>query len=276
MRLIATSIVFVANQLLFAAEPQQADVLVYGGTAGGVIAAVSAAQEGASVVLIGPGRHVGGMVSGGLGATDYGNKTVIGGASREFFEHVGKHYDQPIAWHFEPHVAEQVFTAWLKDAHVKVVFGRRIEEVLSERGLSEPEAQAREASTRDASASAPARKIARIKTDNGDEFAAKVFIDCSYEGDLMAQAGVSYAFGREGMDQYGESLAGRREVCKFHQFSAKVSPFDDSGKLLPCVYGGEPGAIGQDAHQADVPAAIDQGDAFRSDQPAEGYRGFKI
>src|SRR5437667_8300987 len=85
------------------------DLVVYGGTAGGVITAVAAAREGLNVALIEPGAHLGGMVAGGLGWTDYGRKDVIGGYSLEFFERVGKQYGRPIEWHFEPHVAEAVF-----------------------------------------------------------------------------------------------------------------------------------------------------------------------
>src|SRR5690242_21488614 len=85
------------------------DVVVYGGTAGGVITAVTAAREGLSVALLEPGTHLGGMVSGGLGWTDYGKKEVIGGYSLEFFQRVGAKYGRDVEWHFEPHVAEAVF-----------------------------------------------------------------------------------------------------------------------------------------------------------------------
>jgi hypothetical protein len=208
----------------FAAEPQRYDVVVYGGTAGGVIAAIAAAQEGLSVALVEPTQHVGGMVTGGLGATDFGRKGVIGGMSREFFYRVGKHYGQPIGWYFEPRVAEQIFDDWLKDAGVKVLFKHRLDL---------------------ASVKKQGDRITEFATENGVTFAAKIFMDASYEGDLMARAGISYTWGREGMDQYGESLAGRREKCEYHQFAVKVSPRDDNGNLLPCVYGGKPGAIGE-------------------------------
>jgi len=198
------------------------DVVVYGGTAGGTIAAVAAAREGVRVALLEPGRHIGGMVSGGLGATDKGNSDVIGGLSREFFVRVGKHYGQDIAWHFEPHVAEKVFRDWLKDAGVAVFFDRRLDRVVK-RG----------------------RRIAKIALTNGDVFGATVFIDASYEGDLMARAGVSYTVGREGRDVYGESLAGVREYSKYHQFDVPISAYDEDGKLLPYVYPGPRGEVGQ-------------------------------
>src|SRR3954452_14825191 len=121
-----------------AEQPRRTDVVVYGGTAGGVAAAVAAAREGKSVLLLEPGRHVGGMVSGGLGATDAGNRAAIGGYAREFFGRVRGHYvrtygagsaqvrDCSDGFHFEPHVAEQVFRAMLKEARVEVLFGRRL------------------------------------------------------------------------------------------------------------------------------------------------------
>ena len=198
------------------------DVVVYGGTAGGAVAAMSAAQEGASVALLEPGKHIGGMVSGGLGATDFGNQNIIGGMSRRFFERVGRHYGKPIAWHFEPHVAENVFTSWLEETGVRVFFDHRLSRVDRE-----------------------ANRVVRIVTGNGALFSARVFIDGSYEGDLMAQAGVSYTWGREGQDAYGESLAGVREYSKHHQYDAPIRAFDENGKLLPCVYGGDRGKTGQ-------------------------------
>ena len=199
----------------------QFDVIVYGGTAGGAVAAIAAAKEGATVVLLEPGRHIGGMVSGGLGATDYGNQSVIGGLSREFFTRTGKQYGQPIAWHFEPHVAEQVFNDWLKEASVSVLFDQRLAKVEK-----------------------AANRIRSIRMENGAGFAAKVYIDATYEGDLMARAGVSYHVGREGREQYGESLAGVQENTKFHQFDAPVSGRGEDGKLLPCVCDGAKGKPG--------------------------------
>lgn len=233
---ILTAVIAVLSLSGFVAAAQQYDVVVYGGTAGGAITAVAAAEQGLAVVLIEPGKHVGGMVSGGLGATDHGRKSVIGGMSREFFERVGKYYNEPITWYFEPHVAEQVFNDWLKDAKVKVIFGERIDSV----SRTEPGTQAT-----GLKGATVGPRITSIRMKSGEVFEAKLFVDSSYEGDLMARAGIAYTWGREGMDEYGESLAGRREKCEFHQFKAKVSPYDANGKLLPCVYDGEPGEIGQ-------------------------------
>jgi FAD dependent oxidoreductase len=190
------------------------DVVVYGATAGGVLAAVAAAKEGATVALLEPGRHVGGMVSGGLGLTDMVRQQhVIGGYAREFFERVGRHYGEPVTWLFEPKVAEKVFRDWLTEAKVKVLFEHRLHSVRKEES-----------------------RIVSLKTENGGEFSARVFIDSSYEGDVMKAAGVVYAIGRESRSRYGESLAGRRETLPGrHQFKAAVSPYDDAGRLAPYV-----------------------------------------
>src|SRR5438309_306386 len=117
------SIVFIVASFALAAE--KVDVCVYGGTAGGV-AAVTVAKEGKSVILIEPGRHLGGMSSGGLGQTDFGNKQVIGGLARQFYKRVGKFYGQDEAWQFQPHHAEAVFEEWVKENHVRVVREQRL------------------------------------------------------------------------------------------------------------------------------------------------------
>ncbi len=197
------------------ASARTRDVLVYGGTAGGAAAAVAAARAGRDVVLLEPGRHIGGMLSGGLGRTDMDRQQhVIGGMARQFFVEAGQRYGEPIAWTFEPSVAEGILRGWLEDAGVEVLFEHRLDTVTME-----------------------ASRIIGITTLNGAEFQAKVFIDSSYEGDLMARAGVSYTVGREGRDRYGESLAGRREIQPGnHQLrGAPVSPYDDDGNLLPYV-----------------------------------------
>ncbi len=178
------------------------------------MAAIAAAREGRSVVLLEPRRHVGGMVSGGLGRTDMDRQEhVIGGMAREFFERVGRHYGQPVAWVFEPGVAEEILRDWIRETKVEVLFDHRLESVHKADG-----------------------RIEGIRMENGAEFRAAVFIDASYEGDLMARAGVSYTVGREGRDKYGESLAGRQEILPgSHQFSVPVSPYRADGKLLPYI-----------------------------------------
>ena len=189
------------------------DLVVYGGTAGGVITAVTAAREGLAVALLEPGKHLGGMVSGGLGWTDYGRKEVVGGYSLEFFERVGRKYGRPIEWHFEPHVAESVFNELVREAGVRVFLDHRLRE---KNGVRKAGA-----------------RVSEILMENGAAFRATIFADATYEGDLMAQARVSYTWGREGIREYNESLAGVREHTPLHQFRARVSPLATDGQLLP-------------------------------------------
>src|SRR3954471_10917897 len=111
---------------------EKVDVCVYGGTAGGVAAAVTVSKEGKSVILIEPGRHLGGMSSGGLGQTDFGNKQVIGGLSRQFFKRVGTFYGQEEGWQFQPHHAEAVFEEWVKENNLRVVREQRLKSVRKE------------------------------------------------------------------------------------------------------------------------------------------------
>jgi hypothetical protein len=200
---------------------RQYDLVVYGGTAGGVATAVSGAREGLNVVLLEPRDHVGGMVTGGLSWSDIGKEEVIGGIALEFAWRVGNHYKARYyrvhrVWAFEPKVAEQVLREMLAEAGVKVLYRHRLRE---HNGVGKTGA-----------------RVTSIVMENGAEFEGKLFADCSYEGDLMAQAGVSYTWGREGTSKYGESLAGVRDRTPLHQFRVDVNPYDDTGKLLPHVY----------------------------------------
>lgn len=196
------------------AGPLRFDVVVYSATSGGTIAALAAAQQGRSVALLEPGRHVGGMLSGGLGRTDMDRQqNVIGGMAREFFERAGRVYGQPIAWFFEPHVAEQVLVSWVRDSGVQLFFDRRLAGVNKE-----------------------ASRIIALHTSGGEDFAATVFIDGSYEGDLLKAAGVSYSIGREPVSKYNETLAGRQDILPgAHQFRVPVSPYAQNGSLLPYI-----------------------------------------
>jgi hypothetical protein len=193
---------------------QRFDVLIYGATAGGTIAAIAAAKQGVRVALLEPGRHAGGMLTGGLGRTDMDRQeNVIGGLAREFFERVGKHYGEPVSWRFEPSVAERILNDWLKEAGVQVIFNQRL-----------------------ASADKRGGRIGRLKTTTGEEFEASVFIDGSYEGDLMKAAGVSYAVGRDSRSLYNESLAGRQDFLPgSHQLRVAVPALGGDGRLLPYV-----------------------------------------
>ncbi len=200
----------------WAAAPRQFDVVVYGTTASGVIAAIAAARQGMKVALVGVDQHLGGMVSGGLSASDRGKDYVIGGMSREFFERVGKHYNEPIEWSFEPHVAEQVFHEMLGETNVVYIPRARLKEhggIVLRNG-----------------------DIASIALTNGDVLRARVFLDTSYEGDLMNEAGVKYTWGREPESEYHESIAGvRGKQRPDHHFNVPVSPWAAPGKLLPEV-----------------------------------------
>ena len=196
---------------------QPYDIVVYGATASGVMAAISASNEGMRVILIEPGNYVGGMVTGGLSHTDYGDRTVIGGMALEFYRKVAEHYDTHI-FHWrgpEPHVGEKIMKDWLEDAGVDLVFNKRIQRVIKKEGL-----------------------IQQIFLNDGDAVGAKIFIDAGYEGDLMARAGVSYTLGREGKNKYNESWAGRQPVMQTsHQINARINPFnnDVEKKLLPLI-----------------------------------------
>ena len=211
-----------AHQL--GAAARSFDVVVYGATASGSIAAIAAARNGVSVALLEPGRFIGGMTTGGLGQTDFGKKETIGGYSLEFYQRVGRHYNHRVDWQFEPHVAEAVLRDMLAEARVPVFFLHRL---MEKNGVRKS-----------------GGRVQEIRLDNGASFRAKVFIDATYEGDLMAQSGVSYTWGRESAQQYGESLAGVRPRDKNHQFDVPVPAFDTAHKLLPEIRRGPRGAIG--------------------------------
>jgi hypothetical protein len=207
------------------AASQAFDVVVYGGTAGGVMTAVSAAREGKRVALLEPRDHLGGMVSGGLGWTDYGKKEVIGGYSLEYYERAGKKYaGAPIQWLLEPHVAEDIFKELVSETGVQVFYRHRLRE---KTGVTKS-----------------GTRVTQIVMENGATFSGRIFADATYEGDLMAQAGVSYTVGREGSDQYGESLAGVRDRTPLHQFQVPVDPRGKDGKLLPEVSAAKKGPSG--------------------------------
>jgi hypothetical protein len=171
------------------------DVAVYGATAAGVAAAVAACEAGAATVLVEPGAHIGGMVSGGLSWTDVGDVRALGGFARRFYAAVAEHYDAAL-WEVkgpEPHVAEELLTAFLEGIDV------------------------------------------RLRTRDAPE--AAVYVDASYEGDLLARLGVPYAVGRESRGLYGEAWAGRQPAYRpgKHNFAVTLSPFAEDGSLLPFI-----------------------------------------
>ena len=224
------------------------DVVVYGGTSAGVVAGVQAARMGRRVVIVEPGRHLGGLTSGGLGMTDAGDKRVIGGLAREFYRRVRRHYENPASWtwekredyrfmqpgedalfRFEPHVAEAIYEDMLREAGVAVVRGERLD--------------------RAAGVRIEGTAIRAIAMVGGRVFEGAMFIDATYEGDLMAAAGVSYHVGREGNAVYDETLNGVQTAnATKHQFLRDVDPHrvpgDPASGLLPGVQAGGPGEEG--------------------------------
>jgi hypothetical protein len=199
------------------------DVVVYGGTAGGAIAAVAVAREGKSVLLLEPSKHLGGMLTGGLGATDTGNRAGIGGYSREFFDRVSRYYvrkygkDSPQVkdcsngFRFEPHVASLILQEMLTEAKITTLYSQRVTKVAK-----------------------TGARIDSLTTARGDTFVASLFIDATYEGDLMALAGLKYHVGREGREVYNESLAGVQAYSKYHQWPVKVNGLEGKN-LLPFI-----------------------------------------
>lgn len=191
----------------------QYDICVYGGTSAGVIAAYTAKQLGKSVLLIEPGMHLGGLSSGGLGYTDIGNKYAVTGLGRDFYRRVGRHYGKLEQWIFEPHVAEQIFKEYIREAKVPVFYQYRIAGVIKKQG-----------------------KITQITVENSSKpgkpgtktISANVFIDCSYEGDLMAKAGVSYTIGREANSEYNETFNGV-QLMDGHQLPDGIDPYKIPG-----------------------------------------------
>ena len=218
MRILASFLLVSLAPLFAQSNGPEYDFIVYGGTAGGVMTAVAAARQGLKVLLLEPGAHLGGMATGGLSRTDFGKKEVIGGMALEFYWRVGLKYDMgrwanDVAWFYEPHVGEQVLREMLQQAHVDVRFHERLRE---HTGVDKSGAVLR-----------------AIIMEDGKTYRAKAFSDSTYEGDLMAQAHVSYTYGRESSAQYGESLAGVRERTPFHQWLVPVKARDANGKLLP-------------------------------------------
>ena len=226
MRLAAS---FLLVAVLLHAAPQEYDLVIYGGTAGGAMTAIAGAREGLHVLLLEPGQHIGGMATGGLSRTDFGKKEVIGGYAMEFYWRVGLKYAmgrfaQDVAWYYEPKVGEQVLREMLQEARVETKFGTRL---AGQKGVVKSGA-----------------RIEEIRTEDGATYKARMFSDSTYEGDLMAQAGVEYTWGRESAAQYGESLAGVREHTPLHQFLDQVRARDANGKLLPEISDGPKGEKG--------------------------------
>jgi len=236
---------------------EEADIIVYGGTAAAITAAVQAKKSGKSVIVVSPDKHLGGLSSGGLGFTDTGNKGVIGGLARDFYHRVYMKYQDSTAWRwqkhseygnkgqgtpaidggartmwiFEPHIAEEVFEDYVKAFDLDV---RRDTWLDREQGVEMENG-----------------RIVSIKTLDGQVFRGKMFIDATYEGDLMAAAGVSYIVGREANSQYGEKWNGVQTgvLHHGHYFKSDISPYkipgDSTSGLLYGVSAEDPGQYGE-------------------------------
>ena len=242
------------------AAPQSFDVVVYGCTSGAVTAAVQTKKMGKTVVMVCPERHLGGLTAGGLGWTDSGNKAVIGGLSREFYHRVWQHYAKPEAWKwqkqaefgnkgqgtvaldqeartmwiFEPHVAEQVYENWMKELKIPVIRNAWLDRAKGVKKQGD--------------------RIVSITMLDGKSYAGKMFLDATYEGDLMAAAGVSYHVGREAVSTYGEKWAGVQTGVLHHRhhFGAvktPISPYvvlgDPKSGVLPRISKESPGNFGE-------------------------------
>ncbi len=199
-------------------DVSDADLCVYGGTSAGVAAALQAARDGLRVVLIENSAHLGGLSASGLGWTDFGNKDSVGGIAREFYRKVGARYGVAEQWSFEPRVAEAVFNDWIREAGVPVFFRGFVDDVVMENN-----------------------RISAIRLENGMQVRARMFADATYEGDLMARAGVTFTVGREGNATYGETINGM-QLRRKHQFDNVVDPYRTEGApgsgLLPGIEDG--------------------------------------
>jgi hypothetical protein len=236
------------------------DVVVYGASSAGVAAAVQAARLGRSVVLLDPGSHLGGLTSGGLGHTDRGKDEAIGGMAREFYQRIRKHYEREEAWTFEsradyqarsprhlpadddtqwgfePKVARAIFEEMLAEAGVPVLMNERL--------ILDPRQGVRKTDGR----------ITALVSESGKVFEGRIFIDATYEGDLVAMAGVTCHVGRESNATYGEWLNGvQKKRSHNHVFVVDVDPYREPGNpasgLLPGVHGDDPGEDGAGDHR---------------------------
>lgn len=210
---ILTILVFITFSFFVKAAEEKYDICIYGGTSAGVIAAYTAKTMGKSVILITPDGHIGGLSSGGLGQTDIGNKSAIGGISREFYKKLGQVYGQEEAWKFEPKEAMKIFKEYLTSAHVPIIYQKRIKKVNKKNNVIQS-----------------VQLVDTYGEQNKQQIAAKIFIDCTYEGDLFPLVGISYALGREDNAVYQETLNGYQlaEYLKQsgrHQFPDGVSPY---------------------------------------------------
>jgi hypothetical protein len=261
-------ITFFSSLMQFDATSQikEYDIVIYGGTSAGIAAAIQASRMGNPVVLIEPANRIGGLTTGGLGQTDFGNKIIVGGISKEFYQGIKAHYENPdnwkwqqrsefrnygqplsekedAMWFFEPSVALKVYETMIAKENIEMVYHQRL--------------------NRETGVKLKDGKIIEIEMESGQKYKGKMFIDATYEGDLMAAAKVSYTVGRESNEDYKETLNGiqaniigmtlRRTVSLNgynHNFVEEVDPYvikgNPSSGLLPFIAdGGRPGIDGR-------------------------------
>lgn len=259
-RIVVSALSALALPTFAAKDSSHHDIVIYGGTSAAITAAVQAKQMGKSVIVVSPDKHLGGLTSGGLGYTDTGNKSVIGGLSRQFYHRVYLHYQKPEAWVqqkreeygnkgqgtpamdgnertmwiFEPHVAETIFDEWIKELDIPVVRDACLDR---EKGVE-----------------LEAGRIVSITTLDGRIYSGKIFLDTTYEGDLMAAAGVDYHVGREANSVYGEEHNGVQTGVLHHRhhfgvLPQGISPYkvpgDPKSGLLARVSAEDPGRFGE-------------------------------
>ncbi len=255
---VIVALALLSHSRTFADQPSvDADVVIYGNTSAGVITAVQVAKMNRSVILVGPDKHLGGLSSGGLGWTDSGKKETIGGLARDFYHRVWKHYDRSDAWRwqkkeaygnrgqgtaaidkdqrtmwiFEPHVAETIFEDLIRENEITLFRDQWLD--------------------RDSGVTKSDGRIREIRMLSGKAFRAKMFIDATYEGDLLAAAGIDYHVGREGKDVYGERWNGVQVGVLHHKHwfqapvSAYVVPGDPTSGVLPKISTEPPGTKGE-------------------------------
>jgi len=224
MRLLRSLLLFLVSVSAVLADASKPDVLVYAATPCGIVTAIAAAREGAAVTLIEPTKHVGGLSTSGLNTaeTEHMLQWTFGGMALEFYERLGKEYgtNKP-EFYFESSVAEKVYLEMLSEAHVTVKYGLHVDKVRKD-----------------------GARIVGLAFNDGNEVSAKVYVDASYEGDVMALAGVSYAVGRDAKAEYGEEAAGIR----FDQTVRHGATVDDKGNLLPGISGWAKDLKEGDAH----------------------------
>jgi hypothetical protein len=274
-------------------EAKEFDLVIYGGTSAGVAAAVQAARLNKSVIIIEPGteQQLGGLTTGGLGRTDFGNKNVIGGIALEFYQEINKHYlsesswawqtrdeyfenqtyhpgatnpEEESMWFFEPSVARKVYRSWIDKYNIPVIYDDPIVREGENKTIAKEDGW-KVASSGSVSSGVVKMngRITEIILESGAQIKGRYFIDATYEGDLMAGAGVSFTVGREGYNIYGESLNGIRTKLslpdsgvppwRHHQFEPAVEPYVVRGNvesgLLPMIISDNPGAEGDSDHR---------------------------